>query len=201
MSAIRELWLGPLKSWTRTTSFFGKEVVEVVRRPGALFSLILGPFVIMGLFGIGYSGVSRPLETIIVVPDNSDLPRDASFYQPYAGDSVHIAQITNDVDAARAQLLHQDIDLVVIAPANVEEQFRNAQQSTIGIEYNELDPVRDNYARFVANSQIQALNQAIIEQAVTQGEQYMIATTGSQPPVPVSPQVVAAPTRADNRRF
>ena len=34
-----DLLLAPLKSWTRTTSFVGKEVIEVVRRPGALFSL------------------------------------------------------------------------------------------------------------------------------------------------------------------
>ena len=42
---------GLLKSWTRTTSFISKEVIEVVRRPGALFSLVFGPFLIMGLFG------------------------------------------------------------------------------------------------------------------------------------------------------
>ena len=33
MHVIVELWLGLLKSWTRTTSFIGKEVIEVVRRP------------------------------------------------------------------------------------------------------------------------------------------------------------------------
>ena len=63
----------------------------------------------------------------------------------------------------------------------------------------ELDPVRDNYARFVAQSQVQESNQAIIQQAATQGEQYVIQTTGSQPPIPISPQVIAAPTRADLR--
>ena len=76
-----ELLLGPLKSWTRTTSFVGKEIIEVVRRPGALFSLILGPFLIMGLFGAGYSGQYRPLRTVLVVPSNTTLPRDPAFYQ------------------------------------------------------------------------------------------------------------------------
>ena len=52
MGALGEAFVGLLKSWTRTTSFVGKEIIEVVRRPGALFSLILGPFLIMGLFGI-----------------------------------------------------------------------------------------------------------------------------------------------------
>ena len=100
MSALVDLWLGLLKSWTRTTSFIGKEVIEVVRRPGALFSLIFGPFLIMGLFGLGYSGQYRPLNTVLVVPANSDLPRDKEFYQQYMGDSVNIVDITDDADAA-----------------------------------------------------------------------------------------------------
>jgi ABC-2 type transport system permease protein len=155
----------------------------------------------MGLFGIGYSGQSRPLETVLVVPADSGLPREPSFYQRFTGESVHIADITDNADAARARLLRQEIDLVVVAPAQVEQQFRNAQQSTISIEYNELDPVRDNYARFIADRQVQELNRAIIEQAVSQGEQYVIQTTGQQPPIPFSPQVIAAPTRAEPRNL
>jgi ABC-2 type transport system permease protein len=201
VSAIHEVWLGLLKSWTRTTSFIGKEVLETVRRPGALFSLIFGPFVIMGLFGLGYSGQYRPLNSVLVMPASANLPRDVNFYQQFTGDSVHIVEITDDADAARQRLMRQEIDLIVIAPPDVEQNFVNGQQSTIGIEYNELDPVRDNYARFVAYRQVQELNRAIIEQAVTQGQQYVLQTTGSQPPIAISPQVVAAPTRADPRNL
>jgi ABC-2 type transport system permease protein len=199
VDVIRELFLGLLKSWTRTTSFIGKDVIETIRRPGALFSLIFGPFVIMGLFGIGYSGQYRPLNAVLVVPASANLPRDISFYQHFTGDSVTLVEFTDNPDAARARLQRQEIDLIVIAPADVEQQFRNAQQATVAIEYNELDPVRDNYARFVAYRQVQELNRAIIEQAVSQGEQYVIQSTGAQPPIAVSPQVVAAPTRAELR--
>ena len=34
MKVIGDLFLGLLKSWTRTTSFIGKEVLEVVRGLG-----------------------------------------------------------------------------------------------------------------------------------------------------------------------
>jgi ABC-2 type transport system permease protein len=201
VNAIRELFLGLLKSWTRTTSFLGKDVIETVRRPGALFSLIFGPFIIMGLFGIGYSGQYRPLNAVLVVPTSANLPRDIGFYQQFTGDSVSLVEITDNADAARARLQRQEIDLIVIAPADVEQQFRSGQQATVTIEYNELDPVRDNYARFVAYRQVQELNRAIIEQAVSQGEQYVIQTTGQQPPIAVSPQVIAAPTRAELRNL
>ena len=193
--------LGLLKSLTRTTSFISKEVLEVVRRPGALFSLIFGPFLIMGAFGLGYSGQYKPLNTILVVPSSAGLPREVSFYQQYVGQSVTVVDVTEDVNAARDRLRHQEVDLLVIAPTDVEEKFRNGQQSAIGIEYNELDPVRDNYARFIAYRQVQELNRAIIENTVARGQQYLVQTTGAQPPVQLSPQIVAAPTRAELRNL
>jgi len=201
VGVIREPFVGLLKSWTRTTAFISKEVLEVVRRPGALFSLIFGPFLIMGLFGIGYSGQYRPLATVLVVPASANLPRDPNFYQQLVGESVRIVEITEDENSARARLQRQEIDLLVIAPPDVQQKFMNGEQSAIGIEYNELDPVRDNYARFIAYRQTQELNRAIIEQAVSQGEQYVLQTTGNQPPIAISPQVIAAPTRAELRNL
>jgi ABC-2 type transport system permease protein len=194
---MKELLLGPLKSWTRTTAFVGKDVTEVLRRPGALLTLVFGPFLIMGLFGLGYSGQYRPLNTALVIPADSNLPRDPSFYQQYLGDSVNLVAITDDASAARQQLQRQQIDLVVIAPPNVEQNFLSGQQSAIEIQYNELDPVRDNYARFVAYRQVQELNRAIIQRAVSSGVQYIVQSTGTQPPVQIPPDVIAAPTRAD----
>src|SRR3981081_4536471 len=105
------------------TAFVNKEVIEVVRRPGALFSLIFGPFVIMGLFGIGYSGQYRPLNSILVLPASANLPRDVNFYQGLRGDSVHVVEITDNADAARQRLLKQEIDLIVIAPPDVQQNF------------------------------------------------------------------------------
>jgi ABC-2 type transport system permease protein len=198
---VTELLLAPLKVWTRTTAFVGKDVIEVIRQPGALFSLIFGPFLIMGLFGLGYSGQYRPLKTVLVIPADSGLPRDPSYYQPYLGDSVTLTEITDDVDAARQELQQQKIDLLVVAPADVEQNFLNGQQSSIDIEYNELDPVRDNYARFVADRQVQQLNQAIVQQAVASGEQYLVESTGNQPPTQISPAVIAAPTRAEPKNL
>jgi len=201
MGGIADASLGLLKSWTRTTSFIVKDVLEVVRRPGALFSLIFGPFLIMGAFGLGYSGQYRPLSTLLVVPTNSKLPQDPGFYQQFAGPSVTIVGVSQDVESARDMLHRQQVDLLVIAPADVEAKFARGEQSQIEIEYNELDPVRDNYARFIAYRQVQELNRAIVETTVAQGQQYIVQATGGQQQVPIPPQVVAAPTRAEVRNL
>src|SRR6185436_227907 len=87
------------KTWVRTTSFVSKELIEVVRRPGALISLVLGPFLVMALFGVGYSGQRRPLDTVLVVPAASTLPRDLASYQELgAGPGIRLIEVTEDVD-------------------------------------------------------------------------------------------------------
>ena len=56
-----------------------------MRRPGAVVSLVFGPFLIMALFGLGYSGERRPLETVIVIPPSSGLPTDIELYRELGG--------------------------------------------------------------------------------------------------------------------
>ena len=53
---MRELLVGPFKSVVRIWAQVRKELIQVRRRPGAFFSLVLGPFLIMAVFGLGYTG-------------------------------------------------------------------------------------------------------------------------------------------------
>lgn len=194
---MRSLFLGFLKSWTRFTSFIGKEVTEVVRRPGVLVSMVLGPFIIMAIFGFGYDGQRRPLSTILVLPDTvQDLPRDRAFYQDLVGQGVNLLEVTSDLEGARARLNSQQVDMVVVAPPDVSERFANGQQSDISVEYNQIDPVRDNYARFIAYRQVQELNRVIIEQMVGAGYELADQRLGENP-INIPPEVVASPTRAE----
>ena len=135
-------------------------MTEIIRRPGVLFSLVLGPFLIMALFGVGYSGQRRPLETGIVIPPGANLPTDAATYQEYMGPAVRVVDVTTDIDRARERLYRDELDMVVVSPSDVEERFLRGEQSVIGVEYNQIDPVRDNYVRFVAHRQVQELNRA-----------------------------------------
>ena len=100
----------------RLLAFVGKEIIETLRRPGAILSLILGPFLIMAVFGLGYSGVKRPLETVVVAPATSGLPGDVQTYQDLAGGGLHISQVTQDRAAAEALLEGGNVDVVIIAP-------------------------------------------------------------------------------------
>lgn len=180
----------------RLLAFVGKELVETVRRPGAIVSLVLGPFLIMAVFGIGYSGVKRPLETVIVAPPSSGLPTDAASYQELAGGGLHIAEVTPDRATGEARLASGAADVVVIAPDDPEAAFRAGQQTVIEVMVDTVDPVAINYAGFLAAGLSSAVNRTIIERAAADGQGYAVAA-GNPEAAAIPPEVIAAPTRSE----
>ncbi len=185
----------PLAVLWRLLAFVGKELIETIRRPGALVSLVLGPFLIMAVFGLGFSGVRRPLETLIVIPDSSQLPRETQQYQELAGPPLHVAEILNDRDEAEARLRAGLVDLVVVAPEDPEATFRSGQRTTIEIIVDETDPVDENYAGILGNALADAVNQRLIEQAVEEGKGYIVEA-GEAQAAAIPADVVAAPTES-----
>ena len=192
---MRDMIVGPFKSLIRILGQVRKEMIQVRRRPGAFFSLVLGPFLIMAVFGLGYTGVHRPLETVIVVPGDLPLPRDVAFYESIAGAALHIREVATDATAAQQALAANEIDLLVIAPEDAADRFRAGQQAEIQIYLNEIDPVASAYADFLATVVTQRVNEEIIKQAVTEGQGYAVPLTDGQLSQ-IPPEVVAKPATA-----
>ena len=182
----------------RLMAFVGKEIIETLRRPGAILSLILGPFLIMAVFGLGYSGFKRPLETVIVAPSGSGLPTDVATYQQLAGGGLHVSEVTTDRAAAEARLRAGTADLIVIAPEDPDASFRAGQQSVIEVLVDVVDPVAENYAGFLAAGLASAVNREVIERVAAEGQGYAVAA-GQPEAQAIPPDVVAAPTRAEIR--
>ncbi len=185
-----------LKTVTRILSIVGKEFVEVARRPGALLSLVLGPFLIMALFGVGYSGYRRPLDTVIVVPPESGLPTEVDAYSEIAGAGLEIVEVTQDEAGAERRLRSGEIDAVLVAPADVEQRFRSGEQSTIKVRVNAVDPVDQNYTVFLTQALEREVNRVIIERIAEEGQTYALGR-GAEEAAQIPPEVVAAPTRAE----
>jgi len=184
----------------RLMAFVGKEIIETLRRPGAILSLVLGPFLIMAVFGMGYSGVKRPLETVVVAPATSGLPADVQTYQDLAGGGLHISQVIRDRAAAEALLEGGNVDVVIIAPEDPEAQFRAGKQSVIEVVVDAVDPVAENYAGFLASGLASAVNREIIQRAAAEGEGYAIAA-GQAEAAAIPPDVIAAPAKAEIRNI
>ena len=180
------------KSIVRVTSFTGKELREVLRRPGILASLILGPFGIMLIFGLGYTGARQPFDTDIIIPKGVALPTDPAKYQELGQGRIRVKEVGSDARAARDRLAHKVIDLVVEVPQNAVEELRAGHQTTIKVAWNEIDPVYDQLAQLAVSTLVSALNAEIIRQVAAEG----ITVAGGAAPVKISPEVIAAPTKA-----
>ena len=187
--------MSPFKTLTRILAIVGKELVSILRRPGALLSLVLGPFLIMALFGVGYSGFRSPLDTVVVVPDGLGLPTDVETYQNVAGEGLRIVEVTNDDGSAMERLNDETVDVVVVAPPEIQENFKAGRRTEIDVRVNLTDPVEKSYAIFLTRGLEAAVNRQIIERAATEGQGYAVGQ-GAAEAARIPPDVIAAPTEA-----
>lgn len=184
----------------RLLAFLGKEIIETVRRPGALFSLVIGPFLIMAIFGLGYDGYRNPLLTVVVAPPETGLPQDPAEYRDVAGDALLVTEVTADRQAAETKLANQEISVVIIAPGDAEEQFRAGEQSVIDVEVNIVDPVEAAYASFVVQLLAKEINAEIITRVAAESQGYAVAA-GEQELAAIPPEIVASPTTTELVNF
>ena len=180
---------------TRVFAVIRKELIELVRRPGAVLSLIFGPLLIMALFGLGFSGSRQPVDAIVVIPAVSELPRDAAFYQRVSRGAVSIVAVTEDVAAARAQLDSGTVAMLVIAPEDAAARLARGERAIVRIEINQLDPVADGIARSVADNIAYEMSAELITAVAREGlnrPEAAVLVARSAPP-----ETLARPVKAE----
>ncbi len=184
------------QSIIRMASFTGKELRELVRRPGVLLSLIVGPFLIMFIFGLGYSGARDPFVTEIVIPPGNELPRDPEYYANLAPGRLDVREVGDDSEPAEERLRNGDIDLLIVAPENASTELRAGRQTTIRVAWNQIDPVYDQLAGLATSILVSSLNAEIIELAAAEGISFAEGEIEDEV-TNVPPEVIARPTTAE----
>jgi len=181
---------------TRLLAFIGRELVEVRRRPGALVSLVFGPFLVMAVFGLGYSGYKKPLPTLIVIPPESGLPADVETYRNVAGPGLEIVDVVPDDSTVNQRLGSGEIEVAAVAPPDARTAFQEGRQTKIEVRIDLPDPVQAAYAGLMANNFSSAVNREIIRRAAEEG-QNEAAQNGVPDPRRIPPEVIAEPTTAE----
>lgn len=187
---------GFLQVVTRLLAFIGRELVETVRRPGALASLVFGPFLVMAVFGLGYSGVRQPLVTALVIPPESGLPTDVETYAAAGGPGINITTVAPTDEGLDARLRSGELDVVAIAPVDAEARFQAGEQSVIEVRIDRTDPVQAAYAGFMANEFSSGINRELIRRAAEEAQAEAIRR-GESEADRIPPEVIASPTRAE----
>lgn len=160
------------KALIRMGAFFGKELNEVRRQPRLILSLVLGPFLILGLFGVGYKGDQPVLRTALVVPEGSLAPAELQALTSTLLLNFELVSVDADQEGAMASLGRGDIDLVQVIPADIRSQAERSEQSFIGFNYREISPINERWIQYLAYAQVSEMNRALLLQGVAsaQGE-------------------------------
>jgi ABC-2 type transport system permease protein len=183
------------KSLTRILALVGKELLEVVRRPGAMISLVLGPFFILAVFGLGYGGGRVALRTVVVVPPDAGLPAEPAAYEAFQARGLQVTEVSTNEVLARQQLANGAIDIVVVVPADARASLEAGKQADLEILMNLTDPVMANYAGFLADTLAGEVNRELYRRAAEEGRGYVISV-GGRALENIPPEVIASPVRA-----
>ena len=154
----------------RISAFLRKEIFEILRQPRLILTLVLGPFLILLLFGIGFRNEPRALRTLFVVEEGSGLDRQIERYASSLGPQLIYEGTTSDEAAARESLRKGQVDLVAVVPANAYETIRNNQRALFVLYHHEIDPFQVDYVRVFGRVYVEEVNRRVLR-AITEAGQ------------------------------
>lgn len=175
----------------RTGAFLRAEVFESLRQPRLILTLVLGPFLILLLFGVGYHNAPRQLRTIFVAKPGSEVANDIQQLAPDLGPDLIFKGVTGDQASAMEYLKKGEVDLVAVAPDQAQAAIRSNQQATFTLYHNEIDPIQMDYIKYFGQVYVDAVNRRLLTQALEQG------TAGVQ--LKVDPQALLDPFRVETK--
>jgi ABC-2 type transport system permease protein len=151
-------------------TFLRKEAVDVLRQPRLLLTLVIGPFLIMALFGLGYRNEPPRMRTLFVAPEDSPLHDHIEEYAAEIEQFVELAGVTSDQRFARDQLLDDKVDLVVTFPDAPLERVLENERAEVTVVHSRLDPVEQTAINFASQIGIDEINGQILASIVEGGQ-------------------------------
>lgn len=175
----------PLGFLVRLTSFFRKEILEVLRQPKLVLTLILGPFLILLLFAIGYTSSQEPLRTLLVASDQNELANEIEAQIGQVEDLIEYVGRTSDGEEMMQLLEDQEIDLAFLIPNEAMETIRGDEKVQLDFYHNQIDPNQASYSRIVAQNITQLINKEVLKTLAQESD--------IEEAVSISPEVLTEP--------
>ena len=154
----------------RISSFLSKELTVIFRQPMLLLTLVLGPFLIMFLFGLAYPNQNRILRTTFVVKDPNAFQTEIETFTKNLNSNILDYTIESDKEKALAKLALNQTDLVIIVPEAPSATIQSNQQAEFLIYHNEIDPFQIGYIQSVARIYVDEVNRQIIQAETEQAQ-------------------------------
>jgi ABC-2 type transport system permease protein len=160
----------PSRPWSlaiRSLAFLRKELVEIFRQPRLLALMVAGPFVLLLLFGAGYSEQQLRLRTIFVGPAGSVYEEVLATYQEDLEELVESRGMVATEAEGRAALDDGTADVVVVFPEDPAGTVLAGEQATILVIHDQIDPIQQTAIEIAAQMAIQEVNATVLTSLAT----------------------------------
>jgi ABC-2 type transport system permease protein len=145
----------------QVSSFVRKEVSEILRQPRLVATLILGPFLILFIFGIGYNSNFRTMRTVMVIPEDSKIEAEIKEIANSLQGAVDLKGFVSRVDEAKQMLEDGDVDLILVTPADPFGDIQAGQQSQMELIHNEIDPLEKVFVNTLERAYVEEVNRLV----------------------------------------
>ncbi|MGE0877477.1 MAG: ABC transporter permease [Acidimicrobiia bacterium] len=155
----------------QAVAFVRKELIDLLRQPRLLLTLIIGPFAVLLAFGLGYKQTTDPYTAYFVGPPKSSLIEQVRSNQVSLGSYVKVAGFGTDENAARALLESGKVDVVVVFPDDPVGSVLNGKQAGIRVLHDRMDPIEQTAIDFAARLAVDEVNGQVLAGIVNSGQQ------------------------------
>jgi ABC-2 type transport system permease protein len=154
-------------SLVRTFGFFRKELASVFRQPRLLMTLVLGPFLILLIFGIGYRENPPPFRTLLVLGgEEARLAANQADLGEAFGGSIDLVGTVTDQAEGRDRLESGEVDLLIVAPEEPLATLDSGEKAVFEVLHQEVDPVLRTSIDLIARLSIDEINRMVLADVV-----------------------------------
>lgn len=153
----------------RLQSFLVKEMLDIIQQPRLVLTLILGPFFILLIFGLGFTGKQGPATAIVVIPPDAEFPLDIKEQLVRYEGFMPIHGVVDSREEALQALQARTVEIVAVLPSESQDTVLSGQKAVIDIFVDEYDPVRTQWLNYVSGFAAEDLNNQLLSMALSQG--------------------------------
>lgn len=159
------------RSFIRTSAFIRKELFGSLRQPRLMLTLVLGPFLILLLFGLGYRVEPQSLRTLFVLEEDNPFRGELERYSEGISPQLEMAGTSATLGEGLTQLRQDTVDLVVALPEAPVASIRNSERAVFTLYHDEIDPYQADYIDAFARIYVDELNRRILADVAGSGQE------------------------------
>jgi ABC-2 type transport system permease protein len=164
----RTRFLAPL---VRASSFMRKEIMEVVRQPRMLVLLVIGPFLLLALFGVGYAQSDLVVRAVFVGVPEEMYDDVVARYREDLDDFIDPQGVEATEAAARERLDRGEVDVVVVFPDDPVGTVMGGERAVVQVLHDEIDPLAESAIWIMSKVAVQELNATVLSSLAQQARE------------------------------